>query len=330
MGGGRSGNTGSGGSPNGSGSRIIGGSSASTQSSSSVIPALTSPASRLNTASVLIGGDVMLDRTVRLIAERSGYDSLFATITPLLRNEDIVVANLEGPITSNSSLTLLPSGHTTPTLTFTADPAAAPALKNAGFTLVSLANNHTNDFGSAGLDNTKFYLKQSGVAWFGSPGNAGHNEAVVTVKGIKIAFVGYEQFNNTADSILADIGRLAADGDFVVVEAHWGDEYSATSSVAQRSLARRMVAAGADAIVGSHPHQLEDKVFMGGVPVFYSVGNLLFDQYFSPETMVGNLVELTLSKAADGTAKLNGVKIYTTSTASRTGVTLVGQPYSFH
>jgi poly-gamma-glutamate synthesis protein (capsule biosynthesis protein) len=270
----------------------------------------------------------MLDRNVRKIGQSVGYESLFAGISPLLQSADVVAANLEGPITSNASLTLLPDGHTTKTLTFTASPATASVLKKSGIDLVSLSNNHSNDFGPSGLNETKSYLKQAGVQWFGSPTNSGSTEAELTVKGIKIAFVGYEQFSAGIEHILADVSRLSAAGDYVIVVAHWGVEYSATSTAAQRMTARRLVAAGAQAVIDSHPHQVEDKVYMGGVPVFYSVGNLLFDQYFSPETMRGNVVELVLSKSDAGT-KLDDVKVFTTSTASHAGISVVGQPQEF-
>jgi len=273
----------------------------------------------------MIGGDVMFDRNVRLLGQKYGYDSLLASTAPLFSSADIVAVNLEGPITSNPSKTLLANGRTTKALIFTFAPKSAEALANAGITLVSLANNHADNFGAAGLAETKKWLAQAGVQWFGDPSNASSSEAVISKNGINVAFVGYHSFQPGFDRILADVARLSASGDFVIVMPHWGVEYAATATPGMKSQARQLVAAGASAIIGSHPHVIEEHVSMGNVPVFYSLGNLLFDQYFDPDVMAGNIVSLRVTKS--GTAiKIDDIKVYQTSTASRRSVTVDMQP----
>lgn len=268
-----------------------------------------------------------MDRAVRNLGQKLGYDSLFAEIKPLFDSADLVAVNLEGPITSNPSKTLV-NGHTTNSLTFTFDPTSTKALSNAGIKLVSLANNHADNFGLAGIAETKKWLAKSNIVWFGDYRNASSSEAVVTKNNISVAFVGYHAFQPGFEKVLASVRELSGKGYFVIVMPHWGVEYATSSTPEMRVQARLLVASGARAILGSHPHVVMEHVEMGDIPVFYSLGNLLFDQYFSAGVMTGNIVELNLSKK-NGATKLDKVKIYETSTASHRTVTINMQPMDF-
>ncbi len=270
---------------------------------------------------VLIGGDVMLDRGIRRIGQSKGYDSLFAGIAPLFKSEDAVIVNLEGPVTGNPSKTLLPDGTTSKEFTFTFDPDVVPSLKSAGITAVSLANNHTDNFGADGFDETESWLSNGGIRYFGSPWNATATEYVIASNSIPVAFVGYHAFQPGFGAIIDDVKRLSAQGNFVVVMPHWGVEYAPHPTDKMRSQARALIAAGASAVIGSHPHVIEDHEVIDGVPVFYSLGNLLFDQYFSPQVMKGDLVELTLSKKSD-TIRLDSIRVYETSMSPKTGLSV--------
>jgi poly-gamma-glutamate synthesis protein (capsule biosynthesis protein) len=106
---------------------------------------------------------------------------------------------------------------------------------------------------------------------------------------------------------------------------HWGVEYQAHPTADQKEKARELVAAGAKAIIGAHPHVIEDHEWIGQVPVFYSLGNFLFDQYFSAETMKGQVVELNLQKTDHGPV-LDSVDIYEASTASHKPVSMEKAP----
>jgi gamma-polyglutamate biosynthesis protein CapA len=279
---------------------------------------------RDKSVTIRIGGDVMLDRNVRKLGEQYGYDSLFTNVTPLFTSANIGVVNLEGPITSYPSKTVLPDGTATHVLTFTFDPTSTEALANAGIKIVSLANNHTDNFGMIGLKETRKWLAESGIQYFGDPWNSSSTEAVIEKNGIKVAFVGYHAFQPGFDRVLATIRRLKTNGDFVIVMPHWGEEYVAIPSELLRSKARAMITAGASAIVGAHPHVIMDHEWIGGVPVFYSLGNLLFDQYFSPETMRGNIIELHLTKEGE-VPQIDRVRVYETSIASKKNVTVSDQ-----
>jgi poly-gamma-glutamate synthesis protein (capsule biosynthesis protein) len=268
-----------------------------------------------------------MDRAVRNIGQKLGYDSLFSEIKPLFDSADIVAVNLEGPITSNPSKTLV-NGHTTDSLTFTFDPAVATSLSNAGIKLVSLANNHSDNFGLSGIAETKKWLTKSNIAWFGDYKNASSTEATVTKNNISVAFVGYHAFQPGFEKVLASVSNLSNKGYFVIVMPHWGVEYATSSTREMRSQARLLVASGASAILGSHPHVVMEHVEMGDIPVFYSLGNLLFDQYFSAGVMTGNIVELDLSKK-NGATKLDNIKIFQTSTSSHQNITVNMKPMDF-
>ncbi len=277
---------------------------------------------------VLIGGDIMLDRDVRARGERNGYDSLFNGIRNLLDSADIAVANLEGPITAYPSHTLMPNGSLTKSFTFTFAPSSTPALLHAGLDLVSLANNHADNFGREGVEQTHSYLNENGLDWFGDPANASGTERIICKKNVCVAFVGYHEFEPGFENILNDIRRLKSEGYPVIVMPHWGDEYAPIAPERVKEKARELVSAGAFAIIGSHPHVREDREWIGNVPVIYSLGNLLFDQYFSSQVMTGNIAELTISKNGNY-AHVDSVHLYTVSNTLKNGPILVGEPIEF-
>ncbi len=267
-----------------------------------------------NELTIMVGGDVTFDRGIRAVGQRNGYDSLFdSSVTSLFKKADIVAVNLEGPITSNPSKTLV-NGKTTDSFTFTSATEGALALAHAGVTIVSLANNHTDNFGFSGFTETQKWLSEAGIQWFGNPWNStsskmstvelvDSNSPIATLvhkNGFTVAFVGYHSFQLGIDRVISEIKRVSGPNVFTIVMPHWGEEYISTSSERMKSQARAFIAAGADAIIGAHPHVIMNQEWVGAVPVYYSVGNLLFDQYFSPEVMKGNLVELHLTKDSSG------------------------------
>ncbi len=286
------------------------------------------PSLPAETLTIIIGGDLMLDRGVRLVAEKYGYDSLFATVTPLFKSADIVVVNLEGPITSNKSKTVLSNGKTGKELIFTFDPKATSSLVKAGISIVSLANNHTDNFGNSGIQETKKWLSEAGIQWFGDHRNSSSTELVMSKKGMNIAFVGYHAFQKGFDRVLDHTKMLSEQGHFVIVMPHWGEEYATTTSTLVKTQARDLVAAGANVIVGAHPHVVQEKVWMGNVPVIYSLGNLLFDQHFSKDVMKGNLLELKLVRNG-ASIEIDKVRIYETSIASKRGIDVNMDPVDF-
>jgi poly-gamma-glutamate synthesis protein (capsule biosynthesis protein) len=237
-------------------------------------------------------GDIMLDRSVAKRAEEYGNESLLAKVAPLFKGNDLIIGNLEGTITDNVSIAR--KDHSL--LHFTFDPELAHILSDNGFTHVSLSNNHSLDFGWKGYEKTKEYLKEFGIDFFGSARNDDNLSTIVEVKGKHICFVGYHQlFSPDESGILSEIARIRPTCDFLILTAHWGIEYKNTQSVEQTRLAHEFIDTGADLIIGTHPHVVQPVEIYKNKAIFYSLGNFIFDQYFSPETSQGLAVSLELS-----------------------------------
>lgn len=255
---------------------------------------------------ILAFGDMMLDRAVRrrILVEGNEYPFAPLIAANFFRGYDIVVANAEGPFTSQPSKTIVP-GVTD--LTFTFDPAMLPTLRAIGFTLLSQSNNHTFDFGLDGYRESIANIEQAGIGWFGSFSNETVAPFVKNVRGQKIAFVGYHQYGaGGSAAVLAKIRELrAADGmnagavsavpaTFIIVYPHWGEEYNPETTETQRTLAHAFVDAGADAVLGAHPHVIEPIEVYKNRAIFYSLGNFIFDQDFSVATQRGLAVSITI------------------------------------
>ncbi len=229
---------------------------------------------------VLILGDMMFDRYIREVSNIVGQDFILSCIAPFLKNADLVVANLEGPITSNPSLSLGAPIESAESYTFTFPPETADLLHRHGIRAVNLGNNHSTNFGLEGLEETRMRLGAKGVRHFGGV-NGTEPVAQIEVGGVALSLVSYNQFGGDAPAVVAE--RIAAEHAFgrrVIVYTHWGDEY-ADPAAQMRDTARLFVAAGASAVIGSHPHIVGSHERMGDAIVYYSLGNFIFDQYFS-------------------------------------------------
>jgi poly-gamma-glutamate capsule biosynthesis protein CapA/YwtB (metallophosphatase superfamily) len=278
-------------------------------------------------------GDVMLGRGVAAAAERNGIAYLFSAVGDLLAG-DLAVGNLESPLTHRRA-DIRPGPYR-----LIAPPALAPALPNAGFTALALANNHALDAGAAGLAASDRTLERVGIAALGvgatqSDAYAPHIRAH---NGQRIAMLAFNDVIDPADgaATLAPIGaapggwispdaavcvagdcgyqrawlgpealeavqRARENADIVVVMAHWGVEYAATPSARQRAWAERLVAAGADLVLGAHPHVLQpaEALHVGGRSGFvaYSLGNFVFDGPADPQRNSGAVLRVLFDSA---------------------------------
>lgn len=232
-------------------------------------------------------GDIMLDRYVRQMMLKNGPLYPFSAIHDQLQNADLVVGNLEGPITTSSK-------HATAggSLTFTFDPSTATALQQAGFTALSLANNHTLNFGERGLQSTRQYLQQAGIKPFGDPRNRSHFHLTQIINGQRITLLGYHGLVSGLETVLLDARRAHAKGETVIVFAHTGNEYALRFTARQQRDYRRLVDAGADLVIGSHPHVVQPLEIYHGKLIAYSLGNFVFDQYFSTDTQQQLMLQL--------------------------------------
>jgi len=237
-------------------------------------------------------GDLMLDRNVRFVVRDKGLEWIFEPSAWLYQWADATVANLEGTVTDNRSVAK-PN-----LLRFTFDPALMARLKRIGFTHVSLANNHHNDFGEDGRAQTAANLDAAGITHFGEYFNGdGKLSTLVKANGVTVALVGWNEFSGVNwNGTLEEIRRLDVVADAVVVMPHWSQEYRREPTPGQRRLARAFIDAGADAVLGGHPHVVQPLEIYRNRPVFYSLGNFVFDQFFSKETQQGLGLAITFRK----------------------------------
>lgn len=257
------------------------------------IPLFSSP----REARILFVGDMMFDRTIRSVGERHGYGRVLSSVSEYLKGFDMVVGNLEGPVTHYSSVSVgtLPGedGNTR----FTFDAAVPALLFSHNIRLVGLGNNHILDFGSEGLVETKNALDEAGVFWVGNPHDQAENVRFLTRNKITFAFISFNQFlgRDVAETTRL-IKEVRENVDVVIVLAHWGEEYTEKPSSYVIPWAHAFVDAGADLIIGSHPHVVLSKEEYEGKIIYYSLGNFVFDQYWNTQVSCGEGVSLAIRK----------------------------------
>lgn len=249
----------------------------------------TKDTEKIEPIKILFVGDIMLDRTVRTTIEKNGFDYPFEDIKSIFDDQDLVIGNLEGAITSNQSL----SQKNFDILRFTFPPDTAKNLKSIGFSGFNLANNHSLDFGQEGYLETAANLGIENLLYFGSPSNDKNLSTSINKNGKNICFVGYQSLyvENTKNTI-NEIQNIKAKCDFIIVFTHWGNEYEDTENEAQRREGREFIDAGADLIVGTHPHIIQPVEIYKNKAIFYSLGNFIFDQDFSKATRLGLAVQV--------------------------------------
>jgi poly-gamma-glutamate synthesis protein (capsule biosynthesis protein) len=243
-----------------------------------------------DTFAITFVGDMMFDRYVRERAEVHGYDAILQGVLPTFARSDIVIGNLEGPITTFTPVSDWREGGPDH-YRFTFATTVAETLHNAGFGAVTLANNHIYNFGVEGYSQTTNWLNAFNVGYFGAPHDAYRpwRYASGTVPFVVYAFDSW--YARDTDKLTTRIREESNDA-FVVVYAHWGDEYEPDPNYGQKELAHSFVDAGADFVVGSHPHVVQTKEQYKGAWIYYSLGNFVFDQYFSDAVQCGAGVTL--------------------------------------
>jgi poly-gamma-glutamate synthesis protein (capsule biosynthesis protein) len=254
--------------------------------------------SDMHSVNILFVGDMMLDRNVRNIIDRNGFDSFFAGVSNLIASADIAVGNLEGAFTNNPSIT---SDLKNKALQFTFDPKLSLELSDLGFDVLGLANNHTYNYGKAGLESTRRYVGSAGMLYYGDPFNKEEISTVIVKNGIKIGIVGFHEFYYTNfNEVFKEIERLRKEVDVVIVTPHWGDEYEVKPNERVVKWAHQFIDSGADIVIGAHSHVVGDIEVYKDKKIYYSLGNFAFDQYFSKATMEGLAVSIDITKSGKG------------------------------
>jgi poly-gamma-glutamate synthesis protein (capsule biosynthesis protein) len=241
-------------------------------------------------------GDIMLDASSRPVMDKEGYDYVFAQVRPFFSGSHIVFGNLEGPLTDHGAQ------EQDKRFTFRSPPdKVSAALKNAGINVVTLANNHTLDYGAEGLAQTLETLDAAGIRHVGAGPNitAARQPAIMEVNGKKVALLGYsitlpENFYATEhrpgtafayeEQVQADIIAARKQADIVLVAFHWGQEGKTQLREYQTRIGRLAIDSGASAVIGHHPHILQGiEKYHGGI-ILYSMGNFAFASYSSHST----------------------------------------------
>ncbi len=255
--------------------------------------------------SVVVVGDIMLEGGPMRAMQR-GQDP-FASFAPLFKSADVRVGNLECVVATVGSV------EPDKPNTFRVPPSTLKYVRKH-FDAVGLANNHSGDFGPKAFTQMVGLLKREGLGYYGGGLNLSeaHTPWVVERKGVRIAFLGYNEFqprNFEADhdragiawsedeQVVRDIAtaRTQWRADVVIPIMHWGWE-EAKANPRQRALARRMIDAGADAVIGGHPHQVQDTDVYKGKPIFYSLGNFVFEGFTDKVNNIGWALRMEVSK----------------------------------
>ncbi len=245
---------------------------------------------------IIFGGDLMMDRYIRQRANQLGYDYILADLKQTLTQADLVVVNLEGPVTDYASQSIGSQIGSSDNYIFTMAPEVAKVLFDHNMKLVNIGNNHMLNFGVNGLDQTKQHLTEQGVKYFGATGQGDDQTGVVwEINHLKLGFVNYNQFITGGLAVaLAEIDKLKPSTDLLIVYTHWGNEYQSAAGSASVATAHQLIDGGADLVIGSHPHVVQPSEEYRGKMIYYSLGNLVFDQYFSAQTKQGLLVKVLI------------------------------------
>jgi poly-gamma-glutamate synthesis protein (capsule biosynthesis protein) len=264
----------------------------------------------------------MLSRLIGdIMAKKNDWRYPFLETADFLKGTDITFGNLEGPISSRG----MKVGSI---YSFRSDPRAIEGLLYAGFDVLSIANNHIWDYGADAVRDTLAIIKDAGIGVTGGGINyQGANKPIIKEeKATKVAFVGYTDRNSSSlglktakpviayldiDQAISDVKEARKVADLVVVSLHQGNEYETTQNLNQEKVARALIDAGAQLIIGHHPHIIQPVTEYGGGYIVYSLGNFVFDQNFSPDTKIGLALKVTLKNKK--ISKVEQIKIAFTS-----------------
>ncbi|MBL7155995.1 MAG: CapA family protein [Candidatus Pacebacteria bacterium] len=273
-------------------------------------------------------GDIMLNRGVEYMINKYGkgdYKFPFLKIADYLNNADVLFGNLESVISDKGV-------NVGSIYSFRADPKAINGLKYAGFDIVSVANNHIFDYGRESMEDSFNRLNESDIKYIG--GGFTKEEAcqpkIIKVEDsstssgqVKIGFLGYTAVGSRYweaeetgsgicwldENIKQDIVKAKEKSDLVVVSAHWGDEYQSEPNDQQKYWGHFMIEAGADLVIGHHPHTIQTIEEYNEGYIVYSLGNFIFDQGFSKETMTGNILQVLVEAGKIKEVNLKEIKI---------------------
>ncbi len=245
--------------------------------------------------SLLVVGDIMLDRNVAGRTKKSG-DPLYPfrkLPEHWVSSFDVALANMEGSVTPERRPPVK-------SIDFQFDPSWLPLLKAQGWDAFSQANNHALDQGAEGYKDSVSRMRKEGFLVFGHQVDDGLIAlATTTVKGQRLAFLGWNNTDNPVDQAWAAqaITQAKQDSDLVFAYLHWGNEYRDRPDAQNVTLAHWLIDQGVDVVIGGHPHWVQGISSYKGKPILWSLGNFIFDQDWSKETQQGLAIEFAISSS---------------------------------
>jgi len=269
------------------------------------------------TVRIVFAGDIMLDGGPGHIVTTGGDP--FAAVADALKDADLTVGNLECSIVKKGDAVKKP-------FTFRGPVRALPLLKKY-FSAVSLANNHSGDWGKQGFATELELLRETNLPYFGGGPDArtARKPLVLTAAGRRVAFLGYNDFPPIAfragpsspgtawlveKDVIRDIKAARAQSDIVLLFLHWGEDLAVAATPEQQALARKFIDAGADAVIGGHPHLTQTVEWHKDRPIVYSLGNFVFDYYpYDPPVWKGWIAKLTFGKVGRPALELVPVEL---------------------
>ena len=223
-------------------------------------------------------GDVMLGRSVNAkMRSLNDFTYPFAKTADFLRSADLTLINLESPFYDQCPTT-------NEGIKFCVDPRAVEGLALAGVDVVNLANNHSRNYGQEGVGITQNFLQENKIAFISHE----NNFLIKEVKGTRFGFLGFDLTSGyQEEEIIETVKEKRAQADILIISFHWGTEYTTEPTTKQVDLAHQAIDAGADLILGHHPHVIQRVEDYRGRKIVYSLGNFIFDQPWSEATKEG-------------------------------------------
>lgn len=256
---------------------------------------------------LLFFGDLMLDRNVKTKIKNSDLDYILADFEGeekrFFAGSDLISANLEGAVSNNGD-------HYNPVnaYDFAFDPNLVNKLHDYNFDHFTLSNNHFSDQGKKGMEETYTNLDKLKFDYSGCADKvvSDCSSKIITRRNFKIGIAGFSMVYGTFDQEKANevVKKLKNESDLVIVNLHAGTEYTHFHSDLQQQVARSFVDSGADMVIGHHPHVVQGMEIYRGKPIFYSLGNFIFDQYFSYDTQEGLSVGISQEMGEDKKYKI--------------------------
>lgn len=243
------------------------------------------------TVSISMVGDILMDGSVRAQIDKNGIEYPWEMVKEYFNNDDITIGNLETSITNRDIK------WEDKQFNFKSDPKNLKAMKEAGIDVLTLANNHTLDYGYEGLLDTLNHLDKNDIKRVG--GGKNRREAmegiIIEKDGIRVGVLSFSRvvpdvkwyatdkrpgivgaYDPHIKGVITRIEEMKKEADIIIVSIHWGVELSTTPRKQEKDLAIKLIDAGADVIMGHHPHVLQGVEIYKNKPIFYSLGNFVF------------------------------------------------------